>query len=298
MPHPQAQPEASGQPLYRSTDDRLSTKLDADYDQSVGGPDGYLFALSARARGRLDLWPGAWMNGSAHYRLIDNYDKISYVAPSGLPRVRTDLPDYLKASRLTLPRLQLNQLAQWGPNLYGLGYAGLLERMYAGAGFEMLYRPDGAHYGVGWDINAVRQRGYSQQFKMRAYEVTTGHVNAYWDTRWHGLQLNLAAGRYLAGDKGATLELARVFPNGIAMGAWLTRTTASAAQFGEGSFDKGVFLSIPLDLPFKGVAGVGSLVWQPLVRDGGARLSRGNTLWGLTRMRDARAMEYSSRPLH
>lgn len=282
--------------LYQPELARLTYKIDPDFDQQIGGPDGYLYALSARARGRLNLWEGGWVNGTVKYRLLDNYDNIFYSAPSGLPRVRTDMPEYLKASRLTVPNLQVNQLNRWGDNVYSLAYAGLLETMFAGAGLEMMYRPDKSNFGVGFDVNAVRQRDFEQGFKLRDYRVNTGHVNAYWDTKWKGVQVNVAAGRYLAGDKGVTLELVRMFENGVSMGAWATKTSASTAQFGEGSFDKGIYISIPLDALFKGASGVGALVWQPLVRDGGARLNRSNTLWGLTRMRDSRAMEYTALP--
>lgn len=280
--------------LHKPEQRRFSLRVTPDFDQNIGGPEGYLYALSARARARLDLWDGAWVNGTAKYRLLDNYKRIFYEAPTGLPRVRTDSPQYLQASRLTIPNLQFNQFNKLSDNVYSLGYAGLLESMYAGAGVEMLYRPDKSNWGVGIDMNTVKQRDFDQGFDMRDYKTTTGHLNVYWDTKWHGVEVNMAAGKYLAGDKGVTLELARVFDNGVKMGAWATKTTASATEFGEGSFDKGIYVSFPLDAVFKSTSGTGAMVWHPLLRDGGARLNRSNNLWGLTRMRDSRAMAYTT----
>ena len=41
------------------------------------------------------------------------------------------------------------------------------------------------------------------------YDVVMGHASLYWDTGWYGLEAQLDAGRYLAGDWGATLSVQR-----------------------------------------------------------------------------------------
>ena len=53
------------------------------------------------------------------------------------------------------------------------------------------------------------------------------------------------AGEYLAGDKGFTLEFSRTLREVL---GWelLLHTNVSREDFGEGSFDKGVFFSIPI----------------------------------------------------
>ncbi len=107
------------------------------------------------------------------------------------------------------------------------------------------------------------------------------------------MQATLSVGRYLAGDDGATLERrAHASDNGVTLGAFATRTNVSAAEFGEGSFDKGVFVTVPLDalLP-RSTSATGSIVWSPLTRDGGARLARAQRLIDLTTLRDPRAFE-------
>lgn len=66
-----------------------------------------------------------------------------------------------------------------------------------------------------------------------------------------------------------------MFPNGIAIGAYATKTNVSAAKNGEGSFDQGVYLQTPFDalLPKSGPSS--ATIWNsPLIRDGGARLSK------------------------
>lgn len=90
-------------------------------------------------------------------------------------------------------------------------------------------------------------------------------------------------GQYLAGDLGATLDVNKKFAYGVSIGAWVTKTNVSAEKFGEGSFDKGMYLRIPFDvMTTKRTGSVANLVYQPLTRDGGARLNRSFTLFGAT----------------
>jgi hypothetical protein len=167
--------------------------------------------------------------------------------------------------------------------------------MFAGAGAEALWRPAGSRFGVGMDVNRVASRSFEQNFKLSDYRVDTGHLSVYWDTGWMGVQTQISAGRYLAGDKGATVLMSRRFDNGVTMGAWATKTNVSAVQFGEGSFDKGVYITIPFDAFTTGWSRQAIYIpWQPLIRDGGARLNRGHSLWSLTQARDDQAWRNSA----
>jgi Exopolysaccharide biosynthesis protein YbjH len=267
------------------------------WQQTVGGPDGLLYALSARASSHLPLWRGAWLNGQTALRVADNYGHYKYTAPSGLPRVRTYIREYQTSAALTVPNLQVNQLIALGSQTHALVYAGLLEPMFAGVGAEILHRPLGANWAVGADWNVVRQRDFRQNLSLRDYRVNTGHVSAQWATGWAGVEVFAQAGRYLAGDVGGTLNVSRAFANGSRMGVWATKTRVSAQQFGEGSFDKGVYVSVPFELLLgRPAGGSASVVWQPLIRDGGARLNRAQTLWGLTTLREPMALHYSNPP--
>jgi membrane-associated phospholipid phosphatase len=169
--------------------------------------------------------------------------------------------------------------------------------MYGGVGAEWLYRPWQSKLAIGVDVNHVRQRDFAVNFAFRDYAVNTGHATVYWDTGWNDVLVKLSAGQYLAGDTGATLDIKRVFRNGTAIGAWATKTNVSAEQFGEGSFDKGIYLTIPFDVMLtKSGPGTANVVWNPLTRDGGARLGRSVALFDLTNQRDARTWGLSSTP--
>ena len=89
-------------------------------------------------------------------------------------------------------------------------------------------------------------------------------------------------GKYLAGDKGATIDLSRRFKNGFTLGIFATKTDLSAEQFGEGSFDKGFYFSIPTESFFTDFRqGNISFGLHPLTKDGGAMLNHINPLYAL-----------------
>ena len=79
------------------------------------------------------------------------------------------------------------------------------------------------------------------------------------------------------------MEIGRRFASGIEVGGFATLTNVSAAQFGEGSFDKGLYVRIPLSLFGADSRGRGGVLIRPIQRDGGQRLSVDNPLWEVTR---------------
>ena len=273
--------------LYTQALEPFNYGFGLGYKQNIGGPDGMLYQFTADADAQYRFTRDIWLSGMLSANLLNNYDKFTYDAPSGLPRVRTDLRKYLTTSDVTMPTFQLNHAVQLDQNLYGMVYGGYLESMFAGVGSEVLYRPVGQHWSVGADVNVVRQRDFNQGFGLRDYQTVTGHVTGY--TELPGdLQASVSVGRYLARDWGATLDLSREFKNGVRFGAWVTLTTASKEDYGEGSFDKGIYMSIPFD-EFMSTSTMrrANIVWSPLTRDGGARLNRAYSLQTMTEGRDS-----------
>ena len=72
--------------------------------------------------------------------------------------------------------------------------------------------------------------------------------------------------------------------SGARVGAFFTLTDVPFSEFGEGSFDKGIFISLPLDmfLP-RNTKRTAGITLRPLTRDGGQRLSTGDRLYGYVR---------------
>ncbi|WP_058640423.1 YjbH domain-containing protein [Pseudacidovorax intermedius] len=308
-PEPQPQPDtlltpvAEGKPgqtgaAWLRPTDTFTFGVSPYFNQIIGGPNSFaLVELGARASAQYNFSQQTWLQGTVNLRLADNYKGFTYDAPSGLPRVRTDQRLYLTTSRVTIPNLQLTHVGQLTKDQFYSVYGGYLEPMFAGVGAEWLYRPWGSRWAFGIDVNRVRQREFDQHLGLRDYRVNTGHASLYWNTGWNGVLVRVSAGQYLAGDRGATLDIAKRFDNGLTLGAYATKTNVSAAQFGEGSFDKGIYLSIPLDalLPRSSRSLIG-FNWSPLTRDGGARLGRAVSLYDLTYIRDPDAFRFGPPP--
>lgn len=283
-----------GEPLWQAPRARPRLSLSPNFGYILGGPDGFLlYQLGAALQAQWPFGDGTWLAGTAAARVIDNYDRFKWPGYSLLPQVRTFQKEYVTTRRLTLPKLQLSHVGQISPSQSYLLYGGLLEPMFAGIGGEWMWRPSGSPFYVGLDVNRVRQRGFEQNFSLRDYAVTTGHLTGYWNTGWQGLGITASVGQYLAGDRGVTLEVTRTFDNGVVMGAYATKTNVPAAVFGEGSFDKGIFVSVPTDaiLP-RTTNRYLNVMWSPLTRDGGAKLSRSESLQRLTRLADSAAFRF------
>ena len=302
---PEPATQGKGTELYSGTRKKFDSGFRLGYAQTLGGPDGFvLYQIYAAERAKLWLRDDTWLQGEVRLRLTDNYDKFRYTGPSLLPRVRTFLREYLTTSTLTIPNVQLTHVGKLSQNQYYSVYGGYLEEMFAGVGAEWLYRPFASRFAFGVEANQVRQRDFRQNLgfadagSQTGYRTSTGHATLYWDTGWHGVQATVSAGRYLAEDIGATLSLARAFKNGVAVGAFATRTDVSSERFGEGSFDKGVFVSIPFDAFTTRTSGmIADFVWKPLTRDGGARVGRADRLYQITGPRDDRTLKFEPAPL-
>jgi membrane-associated phospholipid phosphatase len=281
--------------LYEKGRPRFDWSVGVDFQQTLGGPDAFaLYGFSGALRTSLRIRDDTWMRGIFRLRFLDNYDKFTFTGPSNLPRVRTFLREYLTTSSFTMPVLQITHAGQLTDKQYYSIYGGYFEEMFGGVGAEWLYRPFASRFALGVDVNALKQRNFEQDFGFRDYSVVSGHATAYWDTGWNDVQVKLSAGRYLAKDIGATLDVSRVFKNGVTLGAFATKTNVSAAQFGEGSFDKGVYLSIPFDVMLtRSSSSTANLLWKPLTRDGGAMLSRTDRLYGITRLRDEKTLWFA-----
>ncbi|WP_339503480.1 YjbH domain-containing protein [Pseudomonas silesiensis] len=274
--------------LFAQKPDPFTYGLGLGYKQNVGGPDGFmLYQFSADLSAEYRFQPDLWWSGVLSANLLNNYDKFKYDAPSNLPRVRTDLRQYVTTSDVTMPTFQINKVKQLDQDLYGMLYGGYLESMYAGVGGEALYRPMGERWAVGVDMNWVKQRDFNQGFGLRDYSTVTGNATLYYRSSFQDILGALSVGRYLARDLGVTLDLSREFSNGVRFGGWVTVTNATKEEYGEGSFGKGIYFSIPFDeLMSSSTARRATLAWTPLTRDGGAALAHSYSLYTLTERRN------------
>ncbi|WP_074778754.1 YjbH domain-containing protein [Halopseudomonas bauzanensis] len=268
--------------------DKFDWGLSLGYKQNMGGPDGFiLYQFLARVNAEYRFNRNNWVRGNLGVNLLNNYDKFEMRGTSNLPQVRTHIREYLVTSDVVLENLQYTHTRQLDRDVYTMAYVGLLESMFGGVGGEVLYRPFDAGWAIGVDANWVKQRGFRQNFDFRDYSTWTGHITGYSQTRFWDILAKGSAGRYLAGDYGATLDLSRRFANGVTVGAWATRTDVSSEDFGEGSFDKGIYFTFPFDAFFsRSTTSAGTIAWNPTTRDGGARLARQYGLYNMTNARN------------
>lgn len=221
------------------------------------------------------------LSSQINYSLYNNFDQTIYKPDSVLEHVRTDKVLYLKSSDLYIKRMQLDYI--WTPrkNVYAKFSSGFFEDMYAGIGGQILYKPFDSNFNVSLESFYVRQRGYDRLFKFKKYKTVTGHLNFGYLFPF-GIESNISFGRYLAKDDGYTFDLSRRTKSGFKAGIYFTRTNISAERFGEGSFDKGFYFQVPMDLFSKNYNGnYSNFRLSPLTRDGGAKLEFEKDLRGL-----------------
>lgn len=239
--------------------------------------------LTAEALAGVQLAPGLALNTDVSLRLWDNFN-LSRPSDSLLPHVRTDVVKYLKDGANGISTLLLEYQTRIAPDVFVDVKAGYLEDMFAGAGAQILWRPQGSRFALGADAYQVWQRNFDRLFGLQDYHILTGHVSIYYDSPWYGLNFAVHAGEYLAGDRGITFEIRRQFSTGVEVGAYATLTNVPFATFGEGSFDKGIYIHIPLEwaLPVFTQTAY-NLNLRSLTRNGGQRLVNDDSLYDITR---------------
>ena len=249
------------------------------------------FDISVAAEVGVELLPGLSLNGAIQKRLAGTLDENDGDNDSTLPRVRSDIARYQSEGDPAISRLTGDYVTKLDDDLYGRLSVGLLERMFGGVSAEVLWKPGSQSWGVGGELNWVQQRDFDQLLTFSDYDVVTGHASFYWDTGWMGISTQIDAGRYLAGDWGGTFSLKRRFANGWEVGGFFTLTDVPFDDFGEGSFDKGIFLTIPFNwfLPYESRSEF-STVLRPLTRDGGQRLNVSNRLYPVVEDMDRAGM--------
>tara|TARA_R110001606_G_scaffold130458_1_gene265906 strand:+ start:7630 stop:9852 length:2223 start_codon:yes stop_codon:yes gene_type:complete len=290
-------------PLYENVE-RFNYGFSPNLSQSFGGPESfYIYSITMKGGASYWLSRNLELSSSVSINLLDNYDKLNFDTPSDGTsnyRVRTLVRAYVRDNDANLNNLQLTWFDRYGSNWYQQVYGGYLETMFAGVGTEVLYRQPNSNWAIGADVNAISQRDPDSVFGVFSDENaygngtkvlargTTGHLSFYYQPEWSFLEdtlFRIDVGKFLAADVGARFDFSKQFDSGMIIGAYASRTNMSAEDFGEGSFTKGFYLSIPFDtVSLKPTTSRGNLNWQPITRDGGQMLGKRNSLYGITDM--------------
>lgn len=213
------------------------------------------------------------------YSLWDNFNDF-YIPPRDTypAQVRSDIKDYLKNfnNGPIIGRAQIDYYRTLSKNNHFMVSAGIFEEMFSGVGMEFLRFDGFSNHAYGLEIFYVKKRDYKLRFSHLDYSTTSGYFNYFY--RNYGkipFDLKLSFGKYLAGDIGGTIQISRSFSNGTQFGVFATFTDVSTEDYGEGSFDKGIYFNIPIAGNFLNYS------WRPLTKDPGAKLVRKNNLYDL-----------------
>ncbi|MFA0391849.1 YjbH domain-containing protein [Vibrio splendidus] len=297
--------------IYHDGRERFDVSISPNLAQSFGSAENfYLYSLGLYTNASFWALNNVELSGSLYVNLIDNYDKFNYEIPSDgtdqTPRVRTLFRSYVD-DPVRLDRLQLTWFEDYGSGVYTQAYGGYLESMFAGVGGEILYRPFNQNWAIGADMTAISQRDPESWFgtfddeiqvnpddSSRTYKVidkgTTGFITGYYTPQWDFLSdtlLKVGVGKFLAGDIGTRVDFSKQFKSGVIAGAFVSLTDMTTEEYGEGSYTKGFYVSIPFDLvTVKPSSSRAGFTWLPITRDGGQVLNKQYNLFDQT---DARS---------
>lgn len=266
----------------------VNYSLAQNISSHIGSPSGFFFGgLEGLLNAEIALNNNFQLNSSFSFPIYDNYDELSYDPnPSDLYQVRTNIQEYLKQGKTGFNEFSLNYFKTFSNNNFFQASIGHFEQMYSGVHIEFLRRPFSKIFSYGFEISRVYQREFNKSFTdFKDYRTNLGHLNLYAYEPKNMMLFHLSYGRYLAKDIGFTLDISRYFLNGAQIGAFFSKTNISKASFGEGSFDKGVYVKYPLHIfnANRNSRSFSKYTYRPIQRDGAAKLNFPRSLFDLTR---------------
>ena len=199
------------------------------------------YQLYLQLKSNIRLPANFTVRSSVAVDIENNFDTIERESNSVLPKVRSEMKKYYQQGETGVESLYLAYQNSINQSTFLRFEAGILEEMFSGIGGEILFSKPQSRLATGASLHWAKKRDYNRRLQHLDYEAYTGFISAYWATPLYNFDAAVHFGQYLAEDKGATLELRRTFDNGWKVGVWATKTDVSAEDFGEGSFDKGLY---------------------------------------------------------
>lgn len=192
---------------------------------------------------------------------LDDVKDVDKLNPSQLINVRTDLVNYLKQPGFSLEEAYVQRSFAMKKGFFSRIAGGIFELMYGGVGGEVLHYPANSPWAWGIEAAWLKKRTYTGVGFTNKIRKLNGYVpeyvrfhgaqaffNLYYNVRDFNMDIQLKAGKYLANDVGAGIECSRYFPSGTRIYFWYTVTNGHDKVNGHTYFDKGVGISIPLDI--------------------------------------------------
>lgn len=229
---------------------------------------------------------------------MDHLSGIDRLNPSQLLNVRTDIVKYYRQRGVTVDEAYLQKNWNWGKGYFSRVALGYFEEEYGGLATEFLYYPVESAWAAGFEGAVFKKRtfrgiGFTGRIRQMRGHVPVYHkhftgsqffVNFYYDWVNARLDFKTKIGKFLANDVGARFELTRYFPSGLRVTLWLTYTNGNDKINGSIYYDKGIYLSMPLDIFYthtdRSRWGYGMSAW---LRDVGVIAETGKPLYNMIR---------------
>ena len=175
-----------------------------DLKNHIGAPEAfYSGQIGILTGGGINLNENSRIDTSISLSIYQNLDQLRLVSYSKLPKVRSDIREYLQ-EQYALRDLTYTYIADpiYSKKLLFFGglKIGFFEEMFGGLGGEIIMRDITQPWYISANYYWVKQREFNQRFSFRNYETFTGHLNFTWETPIEGVKLKLSGGRYLAKD--------------------------------------------------------------------------------------------------
>ena len=234
-----------------------------------------------------NILPGnLYASARLRLNLKDNLHRLQDFRPRSSLPVRSDI-DLFTDQTFAIDRAYFKWLKTIRPDLHLSLSSGYLEEQYGGVGGEILYRPFGKTFALGAEAWGVLKRdpaaalnaGYTSNGQI------TGHINGFYEVPNTNLTASLSAGRYLAGDIGATAALEKRFDNGAQLKGFVT--TTNQADFDIFGSSTHLYSGLSLSVPIGSVKYIpeGSMIetnLHPLGRETGQKLDTPMPLYEVT----------------
>jgi hypothetical protein len=222
----------------------------------------YLFGLNLAFDGY--LWDDVYYSVMFGYALASNLGDIQdmdRLNPSQLINVRTDVIRYYQQEGLTVDEAYLQKNWNMGQGWFSRLSTGLFEEAYGGVASEILYYPVNSVWAIGVEAAVLKKRtyrgiGFTDKIRKLhrftpSYQKFLGKqyfFNVHYDCQDINMDFHIKAGKFLANDWGARFELTRYFNSGLRVSFWYTHTNARDYINCSRYQDRGVAVSIPLDI--------------------------------------------------
>jgi hypothetical protein len=253
-----------------------------DIRTHVGSPERFLYTgIGIKLTSEIQLNRKIVFFSTFGKTFESNFDKKVSDPASQMELVRTQIVDYLQESSkdIYIDRMEIERISSPYTNIFSKISIGILESMYGGIATEFMYKPFASNFAFSIEYNRVKKRDFDQKFSFKEYEANTSHFNLAYYHPQSNILAKWSYGKYLATDRGYTFDISRRMPSGWRAGIFFSKTNVSSEVFGEGSFDKGFYFDIPMNIFSKDYSkNINGYKMRTMTRDGGQKLELRNRL--------------------